>query len=125
MSNNLGLNYGQFVNELEKLSPETIIRFDFGYFTPKGYYSYRGYYEDCAIGYTDDIYDNLTAETYLHLLKSYKGETLYGYKGGEWAIHDNTSLWVAADSSQCTGTIITGITDLGYGYAIINTTYED
>ena len=125
MTWNSGLNFGAFIDAVKALPDETIIRFDFGYFTPKGKHSYRGYYEDIALGYTDETHDRLTAKDLAAELTSYLGQTISGYKGGDYTVTRDTGMWVSADSSECTGTIITSVRDLGYGYAIINTAYED
>lgn len=123
--NNNGLTYKQLLIAVGELKPETIIRFDFGYLTPSGMHSYRGYYEDMAIGYKSGVFDRLTAGQWLDELKSFRKEKLYGYKGGVYPVMDNTCLWVSSDSSEATGTIITGIKDLRYGYAIIETAYGE
>jgi hypothetical protein len=124
---NGGLNYGQLVRELERLSTCSVIRFDFGYFIPNGWHSYRGYYEDLAIGYSDNIsggHDEFTVKDLLNILAEAKAGTLYGHKGGEYKVKDATSVWVSKDSSQCTGTYIKSIQDYSLGFAIINTDYE-
>lgn len=124
--NNQGLNFGRLIFALEFLKSETIIRFDFGCFTPQGFHSYRGYYEDIGIGYTDQVYDRLTAGQFVGQCRDFlKNGELHGYKGGEFKPRLESSVWVSKDSSECSGTIITGIRDLGYGYAIIETKYED
>lgn len=123
--NNGGLNYGQLVRELERLPLETNIRFDFGCNVPKNWHSYRGYYEDLAIGYTDEDHGEFTVKDFLDILSNAKAGTLYGYKGGEYKVTDRTSVWVSQDSSQCTGTYIDRIHDFGDGFAIIYTSYED
>lgn len=120
--NNNGLNYSEFLTAISDLDPETFIRFDFGGLIPCGYHSYRGYYEDCAIGFGQG---EMLAGEYALELKSMLGKPLYGWKGGEWKIHKKTSLWVSGGPSECTGTIITSIKDSGYGYAIIGTSNED
>lgn len=122
---NTGLKYAELVDAVSKLKPDTIIRFDFGYTTPCGMHSYRGYYEDMAIGYKDDEFGNLLAGQWLDELKSFSQQKLHGYKGGTYDVRHDTTIWVSKHISEVTGTMITGIKDLGYGYAIIETAYGE
>ena len=115
---------GALIEQVERLKPETIIRFDFGYTTPKEAYSYRGYYDHLAIEFETGVYD-YTAADFLKLLKSSRRKEIYGYKGGTYITTDSTPVWVVGDSSESTGTAVKGVRDLGYGYAIIETEYED
>ena len=57
--------------------------------------------------------------------KSLIGDTIEGYKGGTYKITEDTHVWVANSSGDCTGTIIVNIRDLSHGTAILETEYED
>lgn len=124
MNNNNGLNLGQLIDAVDKLPDDTVIRYDFGYFAPKGHCSYRGYYEDLALGYEDDFH-TLTAKYFANTLRSYIGTEISGYKGGDYTVTRDTGVWVAKHSGDCTGTVIFNVRDLGYGNAILETRYED
>lgn len=124
MSNNNGLNLGQLIKCLDELPEETTVRFDFGYFSPKGYHSYRGHYEDLGLGYEHGNH-NLKAKDYAKELHSYIGQTIEGYKGGAYVVTAKTGLWVSGSSRECTGTTIFNVRDLGYDSAIIETRYEE
>lgn len=121
---NEGLDFGNLVQELKRLSPDTSIRFDFGYNVPSCWSSYRGYYEDLAIGYTDENPHEFTVKDFLDILYEAKAGTLLGYKGGEFRVDNKTNIWVAQGSSQCTGTFIDKIREHGHKFAIIHTSYE-
>lgn len=119
-----GLTVIQLINEIKKLKRDTAIRYDFGYFSPVGFHSYRGFYEDVAIGF-EYRQDNLMAMDFLKQLKNMLGKEIHGWKGGTYIVEPDSYLWVSKDASEANGTVITGVTDLGYGYAILNTAYED
>lgn len=60
--------------------------------------SYRGYYKDLAIEYSQGIsllglQDNIRTFQYL---RNKLGKTMEGYKGGEFPINEDTFLWVSS-----------------------------
>jgi hypothetical protein len=118
------IRLGALIEQVERLKPETTIRFDFGYTTPREAYSYRGFYDNLAIEFETGIYDKYTAADFLKLLQSSRYKEIHGYKGGTYFTTDSTPVWVVGDRSQSTGTAVKGVRDLGYGYAIIETEYE-
>lgn len=126
---NRGLNIGEIIEKLSHLNDDDVIRFDFGYAYPSmTFNSYRGYYEDVAIGFnignnwqgTDTI-----VKEFKEFMQSLIGAEWTGYKGGDFIGHKETSVWIANSDADGTSTIVTGIRDLGYGYVIIETGYED
>lgn len=64
---------------------------------PTGLGSWRGSYRELAIRYTDDEDDGrrLTAGELTRELEGMVGDTVTGYKGGTFAIHEDTPVWVA------------------------------
>lgn len=53
--------------------------------------SYRGYYSDLALKPCD-----ATVQDLLNECRSAMGRVFYGYKGGEFIMHQNTPVWVAS-----------------------------
>lgn len=97
------------------------VRYDFGGLLPSmRVASYRGYYDQLAIGFEDydgrarrlshactmDDYPNVVE--LLKALKGAVGETYHGWKGGEYKMDRYTGVFVAnsGDATQC------GIVDL-------------
>jgi hypothetical protein len=56
-------------------------------------HSYRGYYEDLAFEPTVVVYTIATIISRIE--KTCMGQVFHGYKGGEFAMHRNTPLWIA------------------------------
>ena len=64
--------------------------------------SYRGYYDDLALGYIAKDYYEENKDDEIHTVKDFLeeakrclGKTFYGWKGGEFIMDKNTPLWVA------------------------------
>ena len=94
---NSGLTLGGLINELKRFPSDSKIVYDFCDFYPSGLASYRGYYEDLALGFSRD-YDDKEAPTVkeiLNVLEQAIGKEFYGYKGGNYKAGKNSALWVS------------------------------
>jgi hypothetical protein len=108
------------------------VRFDFGYFVPTRTESYRGFYDQLALGYCLDDHDasdrqrrNIlkTPADVINELQQAIGRAYEGYKGGEYVMHADTPLWVA-NTGEANGTGVIGVRALGWK-VIIETRYVD
>jgi hypothetical protein len=104
--------------------PDKAVRFDFGGIIPTKLDSYRGFYEQAALGYETEpqAEDALLKDLIAHL-EGRIGESMEGYKGGRYDIDRETWVW-AANVGYATRTAIVGVEDLEY-MTIINTEYHD
>jgi len=127
------LNLGQFIKALKKCgvnhqdddSKTKSVSFDFGNATPSDCESYRGYYEDIALGYHIDNYktEPCKIDKLIAILESSVGKTFTGYKGGDFEMSEQSDMWVA-NTGDATRTVITGVEEFEW-YVIINTAYCD
>lgn len=113
------LNLGELISLLSRFNPESNVRFAFGYFAPTTLASYRGYYEQLALGYEEG--KECTIEELLKRCRDMVGGTVQGYKGGDYEVGETTPLW-AANYGQAPSVAIVGVLDLGW-IAIIETDY--
>ncbi len=120
------MNLGEFTEALEAQPQDNIISFGFGGLIPGTFHSYRGYYEELAIDFVceTNMGEQITVATLLSRCEEANGKVFTGYKGGDFRMDKNTSVYVS-EYDSCSGTMITEITDLGYGYSIIHTEYTD
>ena len=103
------MTLGQLLDTLERKDETLDITFDFVHFRPTGKgHSYRGYYEDFALAYESG--GECCIGTLVRYLKSVLGETLTGYKGGEYTMSDDTVVWVA-NHNESGGTAIVDVVD--------------
>lgn len=116
------LNLGQFVEALAEFDPAKTIQFDFGYFAPSRIHSWRGVYEQVALGYDTSV--ETTVEFVRGLARGAIGQFFTGYKGGSYLMRPETRLWVSQhDEANHTG--IVRVTEHGH-HVIINTAwFED
>lgn len=117
----MNLTLGELIKKLEICSPEAQVVFDFCNFSPTNLASYRGYYEQLAVGYSHS--QNITVLDLLKECLTVWGATLYGYKGGNYMMHSETPLWVA-NWGESHGTAITGVDDLDWK-VVIQTQHEE
>lgn len=98
-----GLTVGQFMDKLKALDQEELVKYDFVHFGPTTLESYRGYYEDAALGYDecgrsfgDLAYEYPKIKDLLQHFEQTIGKVFGGWKGGNGRpISRATSLWVA------------------------------
>lgn len=108
------------------------VRYDFCDTTPRKVGSYRGYYEDLALGWAPtgrDALDHGLSETahitvgaLLILLKCALGETFTGYKGGDYTMTRGTTVWVA-NYGEASGTSVQSIEQRS-SEVVIHTAYD-
>lgn len=105
------MTVGALMEALTQYEDSDEVAYDFVYMRPTTLDSYRGYYEDLALGYTSE--GSITVRELKELLSSSMGKTFHGYKGGEYTMNENTLLWVA-NYREAGGTAITGVTKISY-----------
>ena len=121
---------GELINAIEKCGvkrdrdgePKTIV-FDFGSAQPTIIASWRGAYNEMALGYELSGYDvqdsnQVDAERFLNYLKLTIGETFEGWKGGDYIASEDCPLWVANPGNNSNSVII-GIYDAGYELVLL------
>lgn len=92
------ITLGELISRLEliiEMNSDAEVVFDFGEMRPNGnFYSWRGAYEELAIGY-EDFGKKLNIIEFTNKLKECIGKEFIGWKGGEFIMHEATPLWVA------------------------------
>lgn len=116
------LTLGDLIRLLDRVEkPETEVRFDFARFVPKDLDSYRGYYDQLAMGWHESE-KPVTVAALLVMCRQAVGNTFEGYKGGRYTMRLTTPLWVA-NWGDCHDTAIVGVLDVGW-QVIIETAFQ-
>jgi hypothetical protein len=113
------LTLGELIFVLSRIDPKADIQYDFGGFHPTTIDSYRGFYEQLAVGF--DSYKKCTVGEFLARCNQMVGATVQGWKGGDYDVGSRTPMWVA-NRGHSHSTAIIGVIDLGHT-AIIETAY--
>ena len=92
------MNLGQLISAVQKAIPDCpednpSIEFDFGRAAPTEFNSFRWNYRELAIGYSGK--GSAKAKDFLAACKKASVSTFQGYKGGEFEMDSDTSVWVA------------------------------
>lgn len=127
------LTLGQLISELKRVKEQqtdthgdqATVFYDFNRFTPTTGDSYRGYYEQFALGVSETHAfpgANLD-ELILHLEKECLGQVFHGWKGGEYVMKTDTPVWIA-NRGETTDVVPVGVRDLGY-QIIIDTQHHE
>lgn len=96
MSMSEGLTLGELINKLKEFPEDAYLFIKPFNLTPSIFTSYRGYYEDLSLNY--DTIDNCGYAKVGDLLKASEeciGKTFYGWKGGEFKMDKNSTVWLA------------------------------
>lgn len=80
------LSLGELIAALERENPD--LRLPLGFGNP---HSYRGYYEQLAF----EPAENVTVRSMLADARGVLGQTLTGYKGGEYRMDEHTDVWLS------------------------------
>lgn len=119
------MNLGALIEALERKDTDLNVMYDFAYFVPTHFMSWRGDYSHLALGYAslDLGGKRITVEGLLKLAHEADGQTFTGYKGGEFDMSRRTTLWIANNGEACS----TGIYDVieSEGNVILATTVFD
>ncbi len=119
------LSLGELIAKLEGIGDKTVnIEFAFVYAYPTTLDSWRGSYDELALGFAFEREENEpTVESLLKHLVESVGRTFVGWKGGDYIMGKTTPVWVAnpGDSGQ---TAIVDIIDAGW-HIFIETAYAD
>lgn len=115
------MTIGEMLSVLKRKDQELDVMLDFVHFRPDGCHSYRGYYEDLAIGYKAG--GDMKVWQLVKLLDDASGQTFTGYKGGEYSMSSDTPVWVA-NHNEAGGTGIVDIQDGGWRIRLITKCIE-
>ena len=98
------MTLGELIATLKRKDPDHYVTFGFDYARPTCVDSYRGYYEDLAIGYKR--HEPCTVASLLKMLEAVDGQTLTGWKGGDYTMDSDTVLWMANPGESCSMAIV-------------------
>jgi hypothetical protein len=99
---------GEFIDLLKRQDPEEPVKFDFVHLHPTTLESYRGYYEDVSLGYSDEGDFPKVKDLIAHC-ESCLGRVFEGWKGGNHRpVTRDSTLWVA-NLGESGGTAIVGV----------------
>ena len=118
----MSISLENLISALEAQPEDNIINFDFCRALPDSIDSSRGSYSELALGFSFDGEQKVAQ--LLEICRAAIGSTYTGYKGGEFVMELYTEVWVD-NYGEWSSTEIIDITDLGYGYSIINTKHNE
>lgn len=101
------MRLGQFISELEDAKPDIPVYIAPFNLIPTSFHSYRGYYEDLALGY-ETGYKRVTAGELCAVAKAAIGNSFLGWKGGEYTVDGMTRVWIS-NPGEVTGAIVSRI----------------
>lgn len=114
------MNIGQFIQELRKYPLSALVTIEPFELYPTTFDSYRGYYDELALGYSIEEPEKLmTVEDLINEAISCIGKEFIGYKGGHFTMDTNTPLWIS-NYGKCSDTKIEKITMPLDGYVEIH-----
>jgi hypothetical protein len=117
-----GLRLGAFRDALQAMPDDAQVVYDFGGFAPTTFASYRGFYDDIALGFTDAYDETMTADKLARMATETIGQAFHGYKGGEFVMDESSRLWVA-EWGRTSGTVITRVEAVSDYLVVLHTGY--
>jgi hypothetical protein len=118
------LTLGELIDKLESLDTlpddDREVVFDFEYLFPTYFSSWRGNYDELALGFSSHE-EGDKAKTILEfkaMCKGTVGETFHGYKGGDFVMDESTPIWVA-NYKNSGSTALVGVIDEGHKIVLL------
>lgn len=107
---------GLLIEALKKCSQDATVHFDFPEMLPTTFNSYRGWYDQLALGFDRHSYYGASSSPkklewpkvseLLERAQYAVGATYTGYKGGDYTMHKHTPVWVANyGDASCVGLV--------------------
>lgn len=108
------MTIGAFIARLRELSPSTDVRYVFGGCPDMRVQSYRGYYDEAALGWRGGEYgtEGVLAHDLARSLELQINHRMEGWKGGAFIISRDTPLW-CDNAGNCSSCAVVGVTDYG------------
>jgi hypothetical protein len=136
-ADNSQLTLGEIIKKLESIefvygdeNKDKSVDFDFASAIPTTLDSWRGSYNELALGFKLSGYDNdeehfaeKKAKDLLIELKGAINKSYHGWKGGNYTMNEDTPVWVS-NPGNCGNTGIIDIVDDGYRIVIMTQYYE-
>ena len=113
------MNLEQLISRLKRCTQTAEVEFDFCRCVPTRVDSWRGVYAELALGWSAD-WRSVPVSGLLANLESAVGATFEGWKGGNYKMEGNTTVWVD-NPGECTHTTITGLVEVDDYTVIIET----
>lgn len=134
------MTLGELIAKLEAIPPrdndedKKTVHYDFECLVPTTLDSWRGAYDELALGWAYTGYapegcpdmnhkNQITVEELLKDLKSAVGKTFTGWKGGDFVMSKTTPIWIA-NPGNAGNTGITEVVDEGYKVTLMTGYYE-
>lgn len=119
------ITLGELAVLLKNCQENSHVSFNFPGQHPTWFRSYRGYYDQIALGHGSFDYDMpVTRDILIERTLSSIGMTFSGYKGGEYIMTANTPVWVA-NASNPSGYALTRVQDTGYDIILHTVKVDD
>lgn len=109
------LTIEELIDRLDELPEDGLLYTSSGHVLDGKLHSYRGVYSDLSLGYHDgDHYfddPEITVGQMSLALRNVIGEVMYGYKGGEFTMQQDTVCWLSG-YRECTGMKVVGVEEI-------------
>ncbi len=105
------MTLGELIAALQRKDQDASVTFGFDFARPSCVHSYRGYYEDLAIGYSR--HEQCTVAALLKMLADADGQTFTGWKGGDYVMDLDTVVWMSNPGDSC-GMAIVDVVETTY-----------
>ena len=117
------MNLGDLIKGLEAAKPDLPVYFDTLNLIPTDLRSYRGYYDQLALGFAVDG-PRVTARSLLEICRAANGAVFEGYKGGNYRMGLDTEVWVS-NYGEVSDTLICDVVHKDYCVILMTEKVDD